>query len=224
MIRVERNLNSDKIINAKNILDREKQKNNGTYNTEEVLDALKLVFNNKCYICENKKITSYNIEHLRPHRNVDKDLKFKWENLFLSCSHCNNIKSDKFHNILDCTEVDIDELISFRKHGNFSWDEKIEILSLKKSSKVNETVELLNKVYEGTTAMKKLECLNIKKELRKEIQKFINAINEYEETDGEDKEDAKALINKELRSNSPFAAFKRWIVRDNEEELSIFLK
>lgn len=224
MIKFERNIESEKIIKAKEVLEKEKTKVNGSYNKPEVLDALKLVFNNKCYICENKKVTSYNIEHYKPHKDSDIDLKFQWENLFLACAHCNNIKLDKYDNILDCTKVDVDEMISFRKLGNFSWDEKIEISPLYECEMVIETVDLLNKVYNGTTAMKKLESINIKKELRNEIQKFINAINEYDESEGSDKEDAKALIIRELRSNSPFTAFKRWIIRDNKDKLSSFIK
>lgn len=224
MVKVERESNSEKIIKAKEILDKEKNKNNGNYNQPEVVDALKVVFNNKCYLCENKKITSYNIEHLKPHRNEDKNLKFLWENLFLACAHCNNIKSDKYENILDCTEIEVDKLISFRKIGSFAWEEKIEIIGLNEDKAVKETVELLEKIYEGNTFLKTMESLNIRKELREEIHDFINAINEYQETDGEDKEDAKFLVRKHLKSNSPFAAFKRWIVRDNSEKLYEFQK
>lgn len=72
--------------------------------------------------------------------------------------------------------------------------------------------------------MKKLESYNIRKELRKELTKFIEAINEYKSTDGEDREDAKELIKKHLKANSPFAAFKRWIIRDNNDKLSEFLQ
>ena len=224
MVKVERESNSEKIIKAKEILDKEKNKNNGNYNQPEVVDALKVVFNNKCYLCENKKITSYNIEHLKPHRNEDKNLKFLWENLFLACAHCNNIKSDKPENIVDCTEIDVAKLISFRKIGSFAWEEKIEIIGLNEDKAVKETVELLEKIYEGNTFLKTMESLNIRKELREEIHDFINAINEYQETDGEDKEDAKFLVRKHLKSNSPFAAFKRWIVRDNSEKLYEFQK
>lgn len=217
MIQINRDLDAPKV------LEEEKKKSNGTYNKKEVLDALKIVFNKKCYICENKNVTSYNIEHLRPHKDENIDLKFSWENLFLACAHCNNIKLANYDNILDCTKVDVDELIAFRKKGNFSWNENIEIIALKNSTEIDETVELLQKVYTGTTEMKKLECSNIKKELRNEIAKFIDAINDFNESDGEDKEDAKNLISKHLKSNSPFAAFKRWIVRDNNENLSEFL-
>ena len=224
MIKVDRNKNYSEVNTAKDILKREREKISGNYNQPEVLDALKLIFNSKCYICENKKITSYNIEHLRPHKELNIDLKFNWNNLFLVCGHCNNIKSDRYENILDCTEVDVDEYISFRKEGNFSWNEYIEIKSIVNSVEVEETIDLLKKVYNGTTAMKKMESVNIKKELRNEIIKFINVINEYWDAEGEDKEDAKYLIIRELKSSSPFAAFKRWMVRDNRDNLIEFLE
>lgn len=68
-------------------------------NTENVNRALKETFHGKCYICENKEATSYQIEHLILHRkNVE--LKYNWNNLFWSCAHCNNIKSDKYEPIL----------------------------------------------------------------------------------------------------------------------------
>jgi hypothetical protein len=38
----------------------------------------------KCYICEDKDITTLNVEHRIPHKN-DKKLKYDWNNLFLSC-------------------------------------------------------------------------------------------------------------------------------------------
>ncbi len=217
MIRINRNIESPQI------LEKEKIKSNGDYNKPEVLNALKVVFAKKCYICENKKITSYNIEHLRPHKKVNMDLKFGWDNLFLACAHCNNIKSDNYEQILDCTKVDVDELIAFRKIGNFVWNEKIEITAIQSNKEVDETIDLLNKVYDGTTSMKKLESANIRIELRKEISKFIDIINEYIESEDEDKEDAKILIEKQLKFNSPFAAFKRWIIRDNKDKLPEFL-
>lgn len=224
MIKIDRNVQSQKIDDARKILSEEKEKSNGNYNTPEVIEALKYIFNKKCYICENKKITTYNIEHFRPHKDKNKDLKFDFDNLFLACGHCNNIKLGKYDNILDCSKIDVDEVIAFRKKGNLVWDEKIEIQPLQHSEEIDETVELLKKVYEGTTDMKKLESVNIRKELRMEIIKFIEAINEYEETDGEDKEDAKELIKQHLKANSPFAAFKRWIVRDNSDKLGEFLQ
>lgn len=223
MIKIERNIQSPMITDAINILNEEKTKSSGTYSKPEVFEALKLVFNKKCYICENKNVTTYNIEHFRPHKG-DINLKFNFDNLLLACGHCNNIKLGNYENILDCSKVDIDELIAFRKKGNFIWDEKIEIEPLDHTLEIDETVELLTKVYEGTTEMKKLEAANIRKELRKEIANFIEAINEYEISEGDDKEDAEMLIKKQLKPNSPFTAFKRWIIRDHKDKLSEFLQ
>ena len=39
-----------------------------SYNTPEVNAALSEIFHGKCYICESKGITSYQIDHLIPHR------------------------------------------------------------------------------------------------------------------------------------------------------------
>lgn len=224
MIKVKRNLESPKIAKAIQVLKEEKAKSSGSYRKDEVWDALKLVFNNKCYICENSKVTSYNIEHFRPHKDINLDLKFSWENLFLSCAHCNNIKLHNYDNILDCTKVEVDEIIVFRKNGHLAWEESIDIVPLEHGEEIDETVELLRKVYNGTTEMKKLECLNMRKELRIELSKFVDILNEYWEADGEAKEDAKFLIIKNLKSSSPFAAFKRWMIRDNKEKLSEFFK
>lgn len=40
------------------------------------------------------------------------DLKFDWDNLFLSCKHCNNTKGDRFDNILNCMDEDVEDCIS----------------------------------------------------------------------------------------------------------------
>lgn len=168
-------------------------------------------------------IKSYNIEHFRPHKDKDMDLKFDFDNMLLACAHCNNTKLGKYENLLDCSKIDIDELIAFRKIGNFSWDEEIRIISLEHTKEIDETVELLNKVYNGETPIKKIECLNIRKELRTELINFMDLINEYYESEGEDKEDARCAISRQLKSSSSFTAFKRWVIRDNKKNLSEFL-
>ena len=202
----------------------EKNKKSGSYNTPEVVEALYRDFHNKCYICESKNLKSINIEHLRPHGKKDKELMFCWDNLFLSCTHCNNIKLGKYDNILDCTKMDVDEIIEFRKKGSYGWEEIIEIIPLKNNEETLSTVELLEKVYNGTDRqMKILESASIRKDLREELLEFTKAINEYYGSVGEDKEDAKCLVKRHLKASSAFAAFKRWIVRDNKENLAEFL-
>ena len=94
MVKIERK-DSDEARAAVASLEREKAKSSGTYNTPEVNKALGLMFAHKCYLCEQKGLHGIQIEHLVPHQK-NRDLMFDWNNLFLSCSHCNNMKSHGF--------------------------------------------------------------------------------------------------------------------------------
>lgn len=223
MIKVERK-ETEKAKRAVNSLAAEKTKN-GAYNTPEVNEALREMFHGKCYICENKQITSYQIEHLIPHQgNIE--LKYDWNNLFLSCAHCNNIKLDKFDPIIDCTKENVEELIAFRKTGYFGTDEKLCFDRMDSRIETVNTVKLLQEVYYGSTPQKKMEAKILRRILRKELSDFKEYVREYKEAENEEKEDLKALLKQHLGDGSPFAAFKRWLIRDNKEaypELSAYI-
>lgn len=223
MIKINRR-KTDKVKSAIASLQRAKEQN-GSYNTPEVNSALWEIFHGKCYICENKQATSYQIEHLQSHQgNID--LKNDWNNLFLSCTHCNNTKLNKYEPILDCTKDNVDELIAFRKRGYFGTDEELEFEVLDLTQPILNTKRLLEEVYYGSTPQKKMEAKILRKVLRKELSKFKEYVREYLEADGEDKEDLKYLVKQQIADASPFAAFKRWLIRDNREylrELADFL-
>lgn len=53
---------------APECLEIEKSKANGDYKQPEVLERLQDDFKNKCYLCEDKDITSINVEHFKPHQ------------------------------------------------------------------------------------------------------------------------------------------------------------
>ena len=55
----------------------------------------------------------------------------------------------------------------------------------------------------------------LRHEIRTELSNFKNYVRDYNEATGVDKEDLFVTIRYSLKSNSKFAAFKRWIVRDN---------
>ena len=214
MIKVERK-SSEKAEKAIESLRREKARS-GSYNTPEVNAALREMFNGKGYICENKQITSYQIEHLVSHRG-NADLKYDWNNLFLACAHCNNTKLDKYEPIIDCTKENVEALIAFRRTGYFGTDEKLLFEKLDDRIEVENTIKLLQEVYYGSTPQKKMESTILRRMLRKELSAFKEYVREYHEAEDEEKEDLKYLLQKELRDSSPFAAFKRWLIRDNRE-------
>lgn len=59
--------------------------------------------------------------------------------------------------------------------------------------------------------------------LRKELSEFKEYVREYKEAEDEEKEDLKFLLQQQLKDSSPFAAFKRWLIRDNKDAYSELL-
>lgn len=208
------------------LLDEEKQKKAGTYRKPEIIEAIKDEFNNKCYLCEQKGVTSINIEHFKPHRG-DKDLQFDWNNLFFACMHCNNTKSDIYDDILNPSneQEDVEAFIHYSIR-NLLKNSTVEIEAVDKSAKTIKTVQLLNAIYNGTTTMKSIEAINIKKLLVNELVKFTTYLREYENDDLEldEREHYERQIRKGLSKKSPFTAFKRQIIKDESYLYSLFSK
>lgn len=215
MIKIKR---KDTAKTSQAAIDLQKARQSGnTYNTENVNQALREIFHGKCYICEYKRASSYQIEHLIPHRENAK-LKYDWNNLFLVCAHCNNVKLAKYNPILDCTKEPVEKLIAFRKKGYFGAKEELEFMPVGMGNEaVKNTVSLLKDVYYGTTDQKKFEARIIRRALRKNIAEFKEYVREYQEAESADeKEDIADLLKRELRDSSEFTAFKRWLIWDNK--------
>ena len=188
-------------------LKKEKQKKSGKSNCKDVLIQLQKDFFNKCYLCEEKDISGINVEHFKPHKG-NKDLKFKWENLFLGCPHCNNTKLAKYENILDCTDKSIDVVNSLiYEFSNFPKP-KVKITAIDNDQTTINTVDLLNVIYEGNTPNKKLESDNIRKKIMDELKIFNSLLINYEKNKGNIKE-----ITDMVSKKSAFSAFKRWLIK-----------
>lgn len=196
-------------------LSKEKEKQSGDYKCGDVLKRLKDDFHNKCYICEEKELSTLNVEHFRPHKG-NKDLKFDWNNLFLSCGHCNNLKSDKYDNILNCTDNSriIVDLLKF-EIGGFPKS-KVQVTALTPDPEVASTAELLNKIYNGTTKLKIIESENITQKAMKEVNSLTEILLEYYKGKRENKnvDIGWEKIKLKLSMNSPFTAFKIWVIKN----------
>ncbi len=192
-----------------------------SYRDQDVIERLKDDFKNKCYICEEKEITTLNVEHFIPHKgNVD--LKFDWNNLFFACGHCNNTKLAKpdYDNILNCTDPrDEPENWIVYELEPFSI-EKVNLkpmVGFESNQRVINTIRLLDSVYNGTTPLKRLESSNLRAKLQREILDFSKYLNEYysEDLTTEEKNTCSRIIQRHLQSSSAFTAFKRWIIKNN---------
>jgi hypothetical protein len=200
----------------------EKLKTSGSHNCGDVLQRLQTDFKNKCYICEFKETPSINIEHLVSH-NGNIDLRFDWDNLFFACGHCNNTKLRGFDNILNCTqtnEVETNIRYSMKPYPK----EIVKIEALTGEQITQQTSVLLERVYNGHTTNKIMEAANLRSFLLKELRRFQDLLCDYvDDTYSlEDKENIKNKIIRAISDASSFAAFKRWIIRDNDYFYSEF--
>jgi hypothetical protein len=206
----------EKTYPAPSSLDSEFSKNNGSYKEEDVLIKLDDDFHNKCYICESKGLESNNIEHFAPHKNINKIRKFNWSNLFWACSHCNQIKSAT-EPLLNCLlkEDKVDINIKYYIDDDLATN-KIVIEAMIQNIKTENMVELLIKVYDGTTIQNKFQAREKRNKLYDELCDFTSCIQKYMRT--EDLKKKKQLLKSieyDLSNESAFTAFKRWIIRDN---------
>ncbi len=184
-----------------------------SHNTPEIIERIEKDFQNKCYICEEKAPKDINVEHFIAHQG-NHILRLDWKNLFLSCAHCNNIKSNSYNNLLNCTVLSDNVDTSLHYYCNPMPKEYPIFKILTPSNKATQTKELLEKCFNGEhTGQKKLEGSNLRSLLLKEIRKFQELLFDYEE----DNDDFYLVkIKYELSNKSAFTAFKRWIVRDND--------
>ena len=197
-------------------LEIEYNKTDGNYNQQDVLTQLHIDFKNKCYICESKGIESINIEHFAPHKKINKIRKFNWSNLFLACSHCNKIKSDK-ESFLNCIVKDenIDTKIKYFLNDDLI-DNKVVVEAINTDIRTQNTTELLKEVYNGTSLQNKFQARAKRNKLYDELSEFTSLLLKYFRTeDTLKKEDLLINIKSELSNKSEFTAFKRWIVRSD---------
>jgi hypothetical protein len=199
-------------------------KNENDYRNDPVFSLLVMDCYNKCYICEIKNLTSINVEHRKAH-NGNPILKYDWHNLFLSCPHCNNIKSQSHLTALDCTQIDPESYIALSLKIEENFKTAVDVKKLGEEQDIDDTVQLLDYVYNGTTVMKKLESENLRNLIEMEMTGFYSTMSRYQsETDNNLKQTFRNQIVQAISRESRFAAFKRKIVRDTPELYGEFSK
>lgn len=78
------------------------QRNN--YQSIEVINELRTIFYDKCYLCEQSDLSNPEVEHFVPHGD-DPQLMYGWHNLFYVCRRCNGIKSASKLSLLNCCDA-----------------------------------------------------------------------------------------------------------------------
>lgn len=186
----------------------EKLKKSGNYNCVGVHELLCKDFFNKCYICGIKPIQDGGeIEHLIAHKG-DIDKKFDWDNLFLSCGHCNSVKNaNEFNeNIINCTKVDPSNHI----RQEFK-DSSVVVTALDKEVQSITTAKLIEKCFNVENTSKRFSASYVRtQELSKEMNIFYRSLAKYRENQCvKNTRQIRAL----LKNDTIFTAFKRDYLR-----------
>lgn len=204
----------------------EKNKKSGTYRCGCVVERLEKDFHGKCYICGTSDLFNINIEHFVPHRDVDKDLKFSWDNLFLCCTHCNNTKGAyaKYDNILNCTDLNDNVENKISCQIDPFPGEKVKVTELDEDERTFRTANLIRNVFNGETDLKRLESAKMRDSLLKEMVSFVNDLDEYFNKDNNEaaRDHFLIKIQRHIAKSSNFSSFKRRVVKNKEYLLENF--
>lgn len=202
--------------------------NQAEYKGEDVIKALKLCFHSKCYLCETKNPHDINVEHFIPHLG-DKQLKFKWENLYFVCSRCNNIKLARKDELIDCCDAnhDISTLIKVLPPIT-PYAESMIVEPLGSDEKTINTAKLLNDIYNSEkTPNKEVTGAFLRNKIFDVIITVICHMRDYlkDDTLDEEKEVILKRLKKLTESEAPYsAATKHFILSDSLFKDLIFNK
>lgn len=183
--------------------------NTNDYDGDDVQEQLAKDQYRKCYLCERKRVTDYEIEHLRSEHNYPA-LRQEWTNLFYGCKYCNGRKSSSYDDILNPTSCNIEEEII----QEIDYGAKKAVFSTHVSETAyQKTVKLLQRIHNGK------EGIRIKRE-EFFFEYLYGAINHFKQMVldyllNPTAENA-LCVSEELGIEKEFLGFKYWIIMKND--------
>ncbi len=191
-----------------------------SWRTPQILDALGIVFFNKCYLCELKYLNpdDFQVEHFRERASND-ELKRDWSNLYLACGNCNSIEPKKAWNggYLDpcADEDDVETLIKYKfYHGNYD-NPRFSPASPLPNIKTINSVNLLTRLHQGHNPNTKRKTASLRELINRRAKKLIKTITLHQQAlnknDHEAARQNETQIRRYLSRQSPFTMLMRCI-------------
>ena len=176
------------------------------YDRKDVIDLLAKDHYYKCYICERKLTTDFQVEHLHSQEHYP-DEKYNWDNLFFVCSYCNGKKSANFDGIVNPTKEAIEEKIV----QTLNYD-KADFATDDTSEAIQQTIVLLNRIFNGKNAIRTLKEERFFEEFLSKMNNFEKAVNNYLSAPTPE---TKEVVRELLSIKQDFLGFKYWIIKNN---------
>ena len=190
-------------------------KTTSAYDGEDVKKQLLADQYGKCYICERKRDTDFEIEHHKSQKNYP-NLIQDWNNLFMGCGYCNRKKSSRFDNILNPKNCNVEDEIEQRI--DFA-NKKALFYSNVSDSQHYDTISLLNNIFNGGKRIRdtKEECFF--EQVLSAINRFSDLVCKYLANPVPTTEKA---VRDELSIDKEWLGFKYWVIRDQPALYAIF--
>ncbi|HEJ0095005.1 TPA: HNH endonuclease [Citrobacter freundii] len=184
------------------------------YNSPEIVDQLRGVFYDKCYLCEQGDLSDPEVEHFLPHGGSD-ELLYGWDNLFYSCSRCNSIKSNTHVNLLNCASNDVDV---FEEIIHLAGNSVNGIIDVRPSSdeptqETLNTVELLRKCYNSeNTGFRGITKENLMEKIQNDFAYYTELRMVLANLRSTEEQIIQAIDRMKVicRPSYPFSVFWRW--------------
>ena len=187
------------------------------YTCDAVKQALIVDGDQKCFICERRRDTDLQVEHLQSRTNHI-ELENDWNNLYIACDYCNKRKSSYHDDMLHPNQCDVEELIDHRVD---LIGEVALFSSAQTTVDVQSTIRLLSKVYNGARTSGKprhvLEQL-FWDGFKKEYVYFLKLVNAY--LAGEP--DSETALRELLDVKEEYLAFKYHVIKTNPVLMQTF--
>lgn len=189
-----------------------------SYNAEDVVRQLRADQHGKCYLCERFTVTDFQVEHHKC-KTRHPDLTYCWNNLFLSCSYCNNKKGDSFDNMVNPINNDIEEHIEQRLDFSSSKAVFRYIGQEAISEEYRETVSFLDRIFNGTNKLRTEREQQFYNYALRAINTFQKLVVDWLLAPTKELEDA---ITQSIGTDKEFLGFKYWIIKSNGQLLATF--
>lgn len=186
-----------------------------TYTGVDILQQLENDQHQKCYLCERRLCTDFQVEHLRSKENYP-SLHQDWNNLFWVCGYCNGKKLHHFDEILSPIAVNIEDEV--KQSVDFLNNQAV-FEVLQETNAHTQTIELLNRIHNGTRRLRTKREENFFSYIIGVINGFLRLVDAYLGSPTAEKE---ALVREELQIDKECLGFKYWIVKSNSLLLEKF--
>lgn len=180
------------------------------YTCDEVKQAILNDQKDKCYLCERKVTTDYQVEHIVSRTN-NKEKVNEWENLFLACNYCNDRKKHYYDDIPLPNQLEFENVIS--QTINLKT-QKADFRISEINPQLTKLKELLDKLFNGKGICRNLMENRFWNDFMSVYRNFLRRVAAYKI---DPTEENKQLVIEELSIEQSALGFKyAFLNRDAE--------